>query len=163
MKVSGALAIFILFAIYFNPSNIYALLYGALAYGTSFFRKNLGNRVGVIVELFILIRFYFCEIIISRVHYNCAVCGFLFLIWLFLSTSSYLLLLLVSKSEMKGVFNIMSRPRTSWTGAACNVVWYVLCTAKSLAARILNQGTSLSCTVWARSPESTKYGLKCYN
>ena len=37
---------------------------------------------------------------------------------------------------MKGVFNTMSHLNTGWTVIACNVVWYILHTEKSLAASI---------------------------
>ena len=43
----------------------------------------------------------------------------------------------------KGVFKIMSRPNKSWPFMASNVVWYILLTAKSLAAIIPDQGSSL--------------------
>ena len=45
---------------------------------------------------------------------------------------------------MNGVFSIMSNPKTSWPGVACSVVWYVLRTAKAVAANTPYQGSSLS-------------------
>ena len=41
---------------------------------------------------------------------------------------------------MKGSFNIMSCPNTSWPGMACKVVCYILITMKALAASIPEQG-----------------------
>ena len=45
---------------------------------------------------------------------------------------------------MKGVFNIKFRLRTSWSGVACNVVCYMLCTEKAVADIIPDQRLYLS-------------------
>ena len=71
--------------------------------------------------------------------YNCAVCDFFVSIILFISWC--LRLLIAYQSVMKGVFNIMSRPNTSWTDMACNVVFYVLHTDKAVADIIPDQGS----------------------
>ena len=45
---------------------------------------------------------------------------------------------------MKGEFNILSPPKTSWPGVFYNVVWHVLCTTKALVSKIPAQGPSSS-------------------
>ena len=52
--------------------------------------------------------------------------------------------LISSQSDMNGVFNIMSCPKTSCSGGSCRVVWYVLRAAKAVAANISDQGSSFS-------------------
>ena len=61
-----------------------------------------------------------------------------------LSICNCLRFLIYCQSLMKGVFNIMPRPKTSWTGVDCNVVWYMLWVAKALASKIPDRGFSLS-------------------
>ena len=50
--------------------------------------------------------------------------------------SSYLRLLIDYQPEILGVFNILSRINTNCTEMICNVIWYILCTAKAVAASI---------------------------
>ena len=50
--------------------------------------------------------------------------------------------LIDSQSAMNGVFSIVSPPKTSWTVVAFSVVWYMLCTSKSAATNIPDQGSS---------------------
>ena len=45
---------------------------------------------------------------------------------------------------MKGLFNSMSRPSTSWPNMTYNVVWYVLNTTKLVAPKIPDQDSSSS-------------------
>ena len=45
---------------------------------------------------------------------------------------------------MIGVFNIMLCTNKSLIGVACNVVWHRLRTARAVAAKIPDQGSSLS-------------------
>ena len=42
---------------------------------------------------------------------------------------------------MRRVFNIILCPKTSWSVVACNLVWYVLRTDKSVATGIPYQGS----------------------
>ena len=72
-----------------------------------------------------------------------AVCYFYFQVG-FLSINFCLHHLIASQSSMNGVFNIMRRLQNSWPGVACIVLWYVLRTAKDVAANIPDQGSSFS-------------------
>ena len=49
-------------------------------------------------------------------------------------------ILIVSRSAMNGVFNVMSRLKNRWTGVACSVGCYMLCTTNYIAASIPDQG-----------------------
>ena len=46
-------------------------------------------------------------------------------------------------SGMKGVFIIMSHLNTIWMGVACNLVCYVVFTAKPVAASVVSQVSTL--------------------
>ena len=60
---------------------------------------------------------------------------------------------------MKGIFNIVSRPNTICTGVACNMVWYVLRTEKSVAARITYQVSYLSRYLFYKSNVCTGFPM----
>ena len=87
--------------------------------------------------------FLLCTNTFSRIIYMCRL-RFLFSIWLFLSISSCLSRLISSQASMNGRFIIISSPKISWPVVACNVVWYVICTVKSLSISIPAQGSSSS-------------------
>ena len=105
----------------FNPSNVYALLYAAPSYGNSSIYTNLGNMLGVFVQILTFFKISYCTLVLSHVIYDCEVCNFYFHFGYFLSISYCLNLLLASHSEMKWVFNIMSHLNTRWMGVACNI------------------------------------------
>ena len=73
--------------------------------------------------------------ILSCILYMCGL-WFYFSSWLFLCISFCLCRLIASQSATHGVFNIMSHPKTRRTGITCNVVWYLLHTAKAVADSI---------------------------
>ena len=58
----------------------------------------------------------------------------------FISIHYYFLhLIIYPQSSIKVIYNTMSHLNTIWPGVACNVVCYILCTAKSVAASIPDQ------------------------
>ena len=131
--------IWLLFVIGFNPFNVYALLYGAPAYCNFSISPYLGYRIRGFVRLLILICIFLRIHNFSPIIYMCGL-RFLFSIWLFLSIIIWSSILIAYQSAMNGVFKIMSRPKTIWTGVAYSVIWYVLRTSKSVAASIPDQG-----------------------
>ena len=112
IKGHWCICIFGLFVIGFNPSNVYALLYGGPTYCDVSISPYLGYWVIAYVQLLMLISFLLRTNTLSRIPYMCGL-RFLFSIWLFLSIIFCLRSLISSQSAMNGVFNIMSRPRTT--------------------------------------------------
>ena len=53
----------------FNPSNIYALLYGASTYGDSSIFTDLGNWIGAFVQILVFFNFY-SALVISILLYS---------------------------------------------------------------------------------------------
>ena len=82
----------------------------------------------------------------------------IFSFWCF-SISCCLRLLIASHYSMRGVFNIMMRPSTSWPGMACNVVGYILRTSKALADIIPDQGSSLYRWLFFKSNVCTRFSI----
>ena len=83
--------------------------------------------------------FFFCRApVLSPKLYMYAVFGFNFLV-------GYYCLLVVAyvdyQSVTNGVSNIMSHLDTIWPGATYNILWYVIHTAKLVAAVIPDQGS----------------------
>ena len=70
---------------------------------------------------------------------------------LFLYINCHLRHLIASQSSVKGVFNLMWRPKIISPGVACNIVWYTLCNSKSVAAIIPAQGSSSSRRLFFKS------------
>ena len=130
-----------LLVIGFNPYNVYALLYGAPAYCDVSISPYLGYWIRAYIRLLILICFFLRNNNLSRILYLCGL-QFLFSIWLLSSIIFCLRSLIASQSSLNEVFNIMSRPKTNWPGVDYSVVWYVLRTAKDVAANISDQGSS---------------------
>ena len=89
--------------------------------------------------------FVFCRaLVLSHVLYKFVVCYFYFCFDYYFSISCCLRLIISSQSAMKGVFKIILHPNTSWPSVACNLVRFVLFTAKSVDARIPDQVPSSS-------------------
>ena len=127
----------------FNPYNIYVILNGAPTYGNSLSCTYLGYWVEVVLWIFIFVRFY--RTLEYFLKYSIVVRFEIFILVLaILSISCCLCILIDSQSAMKGMFNIMLRMNTSWTGIACNMVWYVLRTAKGVSDSIPDLGSSAS-------------------
>ena len=59
LKISGAIAILLLFVIGFNPSNIYAILCSAPAYAGSSILPYMGYWIKAFIRLLILVRVFF--------------------------------------------------------------------------------------------------------
>ena len=95
------------------------------------------------VQLLIIMHFLLCANTLSRILYVCGLQIFIFKLVIFVYYF-FLRRLIVPESAMNGVFNIMSRPKTSLSGVACSIVWYVIHTSKAVAANIPDQGSSLS-------------------
>ena len=74
-----------------------------------------------------------------------------FSFWLFLYIRNFVFILIDPKSEMNRLFDIMARPNISWMGVPCNMVMYVLRTAKSVTAKIPDQGSSSSRQLFCKS------------
>ena len=72
MKVTGAIAILLLFVIRFDPCHIYALLYCPPAYGNSPICSYLSYWITSFVWLLIFVHF-FRALVLSRVLYKCVV------------------------------------------------------------------------------------------
>ena len=139
----------------FNPYNVFALLYSALAYCGTSVSPYLGYQIRAYVRLFIPF-FLLRTNILSRVI---NVCGYNFYFkvgyshpWFFCLRS-----LIYSQSAMNRLLSIMSRPNTNWYGLDCSVVWYVLPTAKYVAANISDQGSSSSRSLFCKSYLQTRF------
>ena len=81
-----------------------------------------------IISFTYIINFLFVVFILDLIFFN----------WLFLR------LLISSHSVMKGLFIIISCTKNIFPGVACNFVWCVLGTAKSVSDIIPDQGSSFS-------------------
>ena len=143
--------------ILFNPSNVYALLYGAPDYGYINISPYLAYRIRAYVRLLILI----CFLITHSYFIPYSIYGrfTFFSIWLFLSVIFCLRSLISSQSVMNGVLTIMSRPKISWPDVGCNIVWYALHIAKYVTANIPNQGSSLSRYLFCTSTVRTRFAM----
>ena len=142
MKFVFTISILLLFIIEINQSNIYALLCGALTYSYSYIFPDLGNWVGVLVQIFICVCFSFRAHTFLR---NLYLCRFLFL-FLFMFWFFYIFVIFTSPNIFpdidERVIIIMSRLNTNWSCVACDMMWYMLRTAKAVAAKISGQGSS---------------------
>ena len=125
----------------FNPSNIYALLYGAPTYGDSFIFPYLVNLAGAFVQILVFVHFFILPyfVLAYSLVMRIVICIFVLDI---LSICNCLSFLIDSQSEMNEVFNIMLCPNTSWLGVACKVVWYIISDTKGVSASIPGQGSS---------------------
>ena len=95
---------------------------------------------------------------LSHILYVCGL-RFLFSSWLFLSIIFCLRSLISSHYAMNGVFNIMSRPKTSCPGVSCSVVWYEICTKKAISANIPDQGSYSSRYLFCNSNVRTRFAM----
>ena len=127
----------------FDPSNVYALLYGTQKYGDILIFPYMGYCIEAYVWLLIFVFFLVTHSYFPP--YSICVWLTIFIFKLVIFSNSYCLhRLIYSQSDTNGVFNIMSRPKNSWPGVACNMLWYVLHITKTVAAIIPAQGLSLS-------------------
>ena len=74
----------------------------------------------------------------------CAVYSFYFQVDCSHQLCFCLRILIAPQSATNEVFTFMSHPKTIWPSMDYRLVWYVLHTAKSVAANISDQGSSLS-------------------
>ena len=131
-----------LFVIYFNPSNLFALLYSALTYVEISICPYLGYRIRAYVHLLIRIQFFLCTNTLPHILYLWGLQKHFWLV--ILVFFSFLPSLIAFQSDINRVFNIMSHLKTSCPEVVCSVVWYMFSTSKAVASNIPYQGSSLS-------------------
>ena len=126
----------------FNTYNIYVLLYSAPTYSDSAIFPYLGHWVRDFVRLHVFFNVYSALVhYLVLYSYGAQYLHFHFgCFYLFV----FLRFLIDYQSEINGVFNIMSCPNTIWMDVACNLVWYMLHTNKSVTYSISDHGSSLS-------------------
>ena len=109
------IGILLLFMIGFNPYNFYAFFYGAPVYGDISVFPYLGSLIGAYVRLLVVVCSFY-TLIIYPVFYMCAGAIFVYKLVIFDYYYYFLRILVASQSDMNGVFNIMSHPKTRFSG-----------------------------------------------